>query len=398
MSTSKKKGSALGIFGIMMIFFFSQGITAIYPIQELLIGVFPDVSQTAMTYASTIVTITCLISLVLLGSIVGKKISYKASAILGFVLYGVGGALPFFFPSFTMILIGRAILGLGTGALQMLGAPLLAALITDDAKRSTWSGIGTFICYCGSCAMALVSGLVAASDWKLSFLIHVVALVGIIAVLFGMEEPEFSAESEDGDVKKEGFFATAKKIPGIVWIMLICNGLIAMLCMQIDLSSAYVLADMGASQETIAVSVSLAYVGYASGGLLYIAVNKIFKNFTLPAAALIAILGMLGCYLVKSPIPFIICSMISCAGYTLSFTTVMYNITVVSDKSAIALMNTFLMFAMSFCAFFSSPFYGFAIGVTGDPVRGQFLPAMICLVVIMVILCFARVDKIKSKN
>lgn len=399
MSTTKKNANALGILGIMMVFFFSQGVTAIYPIQELLTQVFPTVSQPAMTYASTIVTITCLVSLVVLGSIVGRKISYKATAVLGFVLYGVGGALPFFFPSFPMIMVGRAILGLGTGSLQMLGAPLLAGMIEYDEKRSTWAGIGSTVCYLGSCAMALVSGLVAATSWKLSFLIHIVALVGIFTVLLGMKEPDFSSEeSEEDGGKKEGFFATAKKIPAVIWVMLICNGLIAMLCMQIDLSSSYVLADMGASQQTIAVSVSLAYVGYASGGLLYIPLNKLLKKFTLAGGAFIALFGMLGCYVAKSPVPFIICSMISCAGYTMGFTSVMYDITVVSDKSAVALMNTFLMFAMSFCAFFSSPFYGFAIGVTGDPIKGQFLPAMICLAVIAVILCFARADKVKTQK
>lgn len=397
MINTRKHAASVGVFGIMMTFFFSQGVTAIYPIQELLTQVFPDVSQVAMTYASTIVTIAALVSLLILGSTVGKKISYKASAALGFTLYGIGGSLPFFFPTFKMILVGRAILGLGTGALQLLGAPLLTAFITDDDKRSKYMGVGTFICYCGTCVIALVSGLVATVDWKLSFLIHIVALMGIFVVIFGMDEPDFSQETSDGQpAEKESFFDTAKKIPVIVWIMIICNGLISMLCMQVDLSSSYVLADMGASLQIISVSVSLAYVGYASGGLLYIPLNRLMKTFTLPAAATIAIIGQLICYFATTPVPFIIGSVISSAGYTVSFTSVMYDITVVSDKSAVTLMNSILMFAMSFCAFFSSPFYGFAIAVTGDPIKGQFIPSIGCLAVIMIILCFARKDKIKT--
>ena len=400
MSTPRKHPFGVGLFCVMCMFFFSQGITAIYPIQELLTSVFPNVSQVAMTYASTIVTIVSLISLVVLGSIVGKKLSYKAAAIIGFAFYGVGGALPFFFPNFTMILIGRAILGLGTGALQMLGAPMLTALVEDDEKRSKYTGICTFICYIGSCAVALLSGLLATIDWKLSFLMHAVALIGILAVILGMDEPDFSSASEEAEdsAKSESVLTTAKKIPGVVWVMLIGNGLISMLCMQVDLSSSYVLADMGASLETISVSVSLAYVGYASGGLLYMPLRKLLGKFTLAGAAAVAIIGQVICYFATSPVLFIIGGMISSAGYTVSFTTVMYEITVVSDKSAVTLVNSVLMFCMSFCAFFSSPFYGFAISVTGDPIRGQFIPAIICLAVIMIVFCFARVDKIPQKK
>lgn len=400
MSKPRKHSMAAGMFCIMSMFFFSQGVTAIYPIQELLTSVFPDVSQVTMTYASTIVTIVSLISLVVLGTVLGKKLSYKAAAIIGFAFYGCGGALPFFFPNFTMILVGRAILGLGTGALQTLGAPLLTALIEDDEKRAKYTGICTFICYMGSCAVALLSGLLATVDWKLSFLMHAIALIGILAVILGMDEPDFSAKSESGEetVKSESVLTTAKKIPGVVWAMLICNGLVSMLCMQVDLSSSYVLSDMGASLGTISVSVSLAYVGYASGGLLYMPLRKILGKFTLAGAAGVAIIGQLICYFAGAPVLFIIGSMISSAGYTVSFTTVMYEITVVSDKSAVTLVNSVLMFCMSFCAFFSSPFYGFAISVTGDAIRGQFVLAILGLAIIMLIFCFARTDKITQKN
>lgn len=399
MSDVRTHTKSMGIVCVMMTFFFSQAITAIYPIQELLTTVFPNVSAAAMTYASTIVTVASLASLLFLGSLVGRKISYKATAIMGFLFYGVGGALPFFIPTFPMILVGRAILGLGTGALQLLGAPLLTNLIADDAKRAKFTGVGSFICYCGSCGVSLISGLVATVDWKFSFLIHLVALLGIFVVLFGMDEPTFSESDDAGDApaEKEGFFATAKKIPGIVWVMMIGNGLVAMLCMMVDLSSSYVLADMGASLEVISVAVSLAYVGYASGGLLYIPLNTIMKQFTLPAAAAIAIIGQLICYFSATPILFIVGSIICCAGYTVSFTTVMYNLTVVSDKSSVALVNSFLMVSMSFFAFFSSPFYGLAISVTGDPIKGQFVFSLVGLVILMIVFCFARVDKIKPR-
>lgn len=401
MSTTQKQAGKAGIVAVMMIFLFSQCITALLPIQELLTTVFPTVSPATMTYASTIATLMALVGLLATSAAVGRVFSYKTAAILGFIFYAIGGALPFFFPTFTMILVSRALLGIGTGAFQLLGAPLLAAMIADDNKRSALAGVGTFVTYAGSCVMALASGLVAASSWKYSFLLHLVALLGLAFVIFGMDEPDFSSDNSsesDAPAVKESALTSAKKVPLIMWIMILGSGMLAAFCLQVDISSSYVLADMGASQQFIGVAVSLAYVGYASGGLLYIPLNRVLKGFTMPGAVLMCIIGMSICYFATTPVLFIIGGMICAAGYSVNLSCMMFNITVVSDKSAVTLVNTALMFGMSFFGFASSPVYSIGVGVTGDPIKGQFVPALICLIVIFIVLCFARMDKIKTKH
>lgn len=396
MKDTRKHSLAAGVINIMVIFFFSQAVGGLYAVQDLLTEKFSNVSQVGIAYASTITSLTAMFACLYLGITLGKKVSYKTTAIVGFALYGIGGALPYFITTFPALIVGRALLGIATGALQVLGAPMLADVVRDDGLRSKLTGISSFVCYCGTACITLFAGLAAAANWKFAFLLHAIALIGIPFVFFCMDEPQFEDEAagESGEeVASEGFFASLKKIPVIVWVMVIGNGLLGMITMQVDISTSYVLGDMGASLELISLLVSLGLWGYALGGLAYIPINKLMGRYTLASAPAIAAIGQVICYFSGNPIVFMVGALISSMGYTLSFTAAMYSITVLVSASLIPVVSSLLMIFMSIGGFLSSSLYAFGISVTGDPVRGHFIVSVICSIIVMIIFCIFKPKK-----
>jgi len=76
--------------------------------------------------------------MVVVGSIVGKKISYRMVNLLAMILCVLGGLVPFFYaPNWPFVLVMRAILGIGVGFYSIRN-PLFVKTVPCVTAYSVW--------------------------------------------------------------------------------------------------------------------------------------------------------------------------------------------------------------------------------------------------------------------
>ncbi len=98
---------------------------------------------------------------------------------LGMLITLVGLLLPFFFYTFTMVLVGFAFLGIGNTIVQVSANPLLIDVVTP-ARSSSFLSFSQFVKSVGSMLAAPLAGWFALQfgDWKILFIVF-----GVISLL-----------------------------------------------------------------------------------------------------------------------------------------------------------------------------------------------------------------------
>jgi MFS transporter, FHS family, L-fucose permease len=102
---------------------------------------------------------------------------------IGMSVTALGLLVPFFFYSFSMVLVGFALLGIGNTIVQVSANPLLVDVVPGN-RTSSFMSFSQFIKAIGSMLGAPLAGILAAQfgDWKLLFLVF--GIVSILSVLW----------------------------------------------------------------------------------------------------------------------------------------------------------------------------------------------------------------------
>ena len=109
----------------------------------------------------------------------GKKFMLN----IGMGVTALGLFVPYFFYSFSMVLVGFALLGIGNTIVQVSANPLLVDVVPGN-RTSSFLSFSQFIKAIGSMLGAPLAGILAAQfgDWKLLFLVF--GIVSILSVLW----------------------------------------------------------------------------------------------------------------------------------------------------------------------------------------------------------------------
>lgn len=115
----------------------------------------------------------------ILQSRVGKKLMLN----IGMAVTGTGLLIPYFFYSFTTVIIGFALLGIGNTIVQVSANPLLVDVV-PGSRTSSFLSFSQFIKAIGSMIAAPLAVLFASrlGDWKLLFLVY--GVISFISVLW----------------------------------------------------------------------------------------------------------------------------------------------------------------------------------------------------------------------
>lgn len=115
----------------------------------------------------------------ILQSRVGKKLMLN----IGMAVTGTGLLIPYFFYSFTTVIIGFALLGIGNTIVQVSANPLLVDVV-PGSRTSSFLSFSQFIKAIGSMIAAPLAVLFAGrlGDWKLLFLVY--GVISFISVLW----------------------------------------------------------------------------------------------------------------------------------------------------------------------------------------------------------------------
>lgn len=172
------------------------------PIVHTLSTVYPDVPMTTIRAITTIPSLISFILSLFLASFVGKKLSYKASLLIGMGLSFVGGVLPAFWnQSFTQIIIARVIYGVGFSVFAMRNAIITQAFGTKESAK--WTGYGFFVTNAISVIGTSISGYLGDIDWRYCFWQHIICVLMFVVILVLFKEPEHDTATEKADAPQE---------------------------------------------------------------------------------------------------------------------------------------------------------------------------------------------------
>lgn len=159
------------------------------------------VSVQAVRMMSTIQSLVSLPFTLTVGTFVGKRISYRATAITAVSCIVVGSLAPFFInSSWGIVLFFRGLMGVGVGLVGCRTSLLLSSVPTD--RRTQFMGIAQ------ACSLSLglisgpIVGMLSGISWRHIFLINIYTVVVLVFMFFIKEPPK--AEESAGTAKPSG--------------------------------------------------------------------------------------------------------------------------------------------------------------------------------------------------
>lgn len=155
-----------------------------------------DISQTQVETLSTIPAISVTIFTLLSSFIVNKlKLGMKNTVVVGLSLAGIGGILPAFIDSYTMMLVSRVLLGAGFGMYNSLAITIINRVYENNKGIETnLLGIRGSMEPLGQAILTVLAGFLLYIGWRYSFAIYLFAFP--IAILFFMSVTNVKSDSE----------------------------------------------------------------------------------------------------------------------------------------------------------------------------------------------------------
>lgn len=169
----------------------------------------------------------------------------------GMIITAVGLLLPFLFYSFTMVLVGFALLGIGNTFVQVSANPLLVDVVPSN-RTSSFLSFSQFVKAVGSMLAAPLAGWFALKfgDWKILFLVS--GIVSIVSVLW-LATIQID---ETRNVETRATFASSFRLlgNGYVTMMVVCIFLIVGIDVGVNAVSGQFLLSKFHSPQTFAES------------------------------------------------------------------------------------------------------------------------------------------------
>lgn len=183
---------------------------AVAPALHVIQNYFSDVNQTLV---QMIISIPALF-IALTNMIFPKLCRYfraKELVMAGLLLYTVGGCAAGLFSNIYLVLIFRALVGVGVGIIMPLSTGLLSFYYTRD-KQDKLMGYSSAMNQMGGVVATLISGFLAGISWRASFLVYLMGLISIVLCLLFLPNEKIGGESgkkEKGTFKKYYTFIIA---------------------------------------------------------------------------------------------------------------------------------------------------------------------------------------------
>ncbi|HJB30179.1 MAG TPA: MFS transporter [Candidatus Blautia faecavium] len=390
----KKTLSFLNYAAILSIFFFAGGGTFMNAALQTMIDAWPELPVSTVRLVTSL---PCLIScpvIILTGHLAGRTLSYRFCAIFGTLLILLGGIAPFFFDhSWTLILIFRAILGIGVGFTGMRNALLLRSVPKE--KQSAMTGYGSGIMNSSNIVTGPIVGILAGVNWKTPFLFNLLAIVVLLLLTFYLKEPEPLEESEE----KSTSAAKAKNPEGWKIPIYIILQFILTVALYPVLSGMSTFMDSRGIGSSFMAGISNLVYGLA-GLLINLVLSqlmRLFRQYLIPAMCLCFSLGMaVIVFLPSLPTVLIGVALVSSGFNTMMALFQVYN-GKVSTPAQLGLSSTFIVAALNLGNFVSVYYINACHSLfsrTSD-VESAFLGSMTLNVIIAVI---ALVVKLAPKE
>ena len=208
---------------------------------------FPAVSN---LWLKSLITIPSIC--VVLGQVVQPKLSRKVTAktqVLGGLFLYALGALPYIWPSFPIIILSRILLGIGLSLLVPHTIGLIQANFEGKIQKKLL-GYASALNNFGTVVAVIYAGLVSNKDWRLVFLIYLLAIISLVTIYLFLPNDKQEVTSPKQ--------ATKEKVPYNVVRIWLKMFLLTVIYFTIPTNLAFYMHDHFQQQGTLIIGILMA--------------------------------------------------------------------------------------------------------------------------------------------
>ncbi len=175
---------------------------AVAPALDVIQSYFHDVDQTLIQMIISIPSLFIALTNFIFPKLC-KIFKARTLVLAGLFFYTAGGCAAGLFSNIYVVLIFRAVVGVGAGIIMPMSTGLLSFYYTRD-KQDRLMGYSSAMNQMGGVIATLVSGILASFSWRASFLVYLMGLLSVVLCLMFLPN-----EKIVGDEKKKetGVFA-----------------------------------------------------------------------------------------------------------------------------------------------------------------------------------------------
>lgn len=156
---------------------------------------------------------------------ISKHFDSKSIAILGLVLYVIGGVCGGLFSNIYLLLMTRILVGIGTGLIMPLSTGLLAYYFSPE-KQSTLMGYSSAMNNIGGIIAMSLSGFLSSLNWRYSFLVYFIGLLVIIFVVLFLPKSKIGSGEiniNKKDLKRRGSLFIGMFLIQVIFYLYVTN-------------------------------------------------------------------------------------------------------------------------------------------------------------------------------
>lgn len=208
--TQKKQLTIMNYVAILSIFLFSGAGSFMNAAVQTMMDAWPQYSASTIRLVTSLPSLLSIPITILIGGIAGKRLSHRFCAIFGTALILIAGIAPFFFTSsWILILVFRAIVGVGVGFVAMRNSLIIQTV--PEEKQASIIGYGSALMNAGGMLAGPIVGILAGFGWNYSFLFDLLALVPVLFMIFYLKEPK-AAEKNPSSMNYNAFGNTLSSV------------------------------------------------------------------------------------------------------------------------------------------------------------------------------------------
>ena len=211
----------------------------------------------------------------------------KTLVIIGLLFYTAGGCAAGLFSNIALVLVMRALVGIGVGIIMPLSTGLLAFYF-PPRMQGKLMGQSSAMNQMGGVVATLLSGILAGFSWRASFLVYLMGLISIVLCGIFMPDEKIQQQTEDGEKKKAGrvFRENYVYVVGMFLLMTIFFIYPSNFAME-------TVADGVIPQQLIAVIMAMMDFVAFIGGLTFVKARRVCKGKTKYLAPVLFFIGYL---------------------------------------------------------------------------------------------------------
>ncbi len=264
-----------------------SGTAGLNAILQKLSEAYPQYSRDTIYLISTMPSLAALVTILILGPIVGKKLNVKTTMIIGLILCLVGGVMPaIFYRSYALILFFRIAFGIGLGFISYRLTIILNMCGADTRPKIL--GTNLVFQHLGGALIQILAGLFGDIHYSAAFYVYLITIVPLLMV-FSVnvdKRPDVSTEGEQKQAVKGG-------IDRRIWVYFFVTILINIAYSIPSLNNSSFVAFRGFGEASVAGTTQACFtVGAACAGLLLDSFVKHTKKYIVTAYSAILLLAV----------------------------------------------------------------------------------------------------------